>query len=65
VLTAAQYTPPNIEITGTLGGNIQYTVPSGVGGFWSVFNNTVGAFNLTFANAAGGFQIIPQGQRAS
>jgi hypothetical protein len=64
VLTATQYTPPNIEVSGTLGGNIQYTVPGGVGGFWSVFNNTTGAFNLVFASAAGGFQIIPQGQRA-
>ena len=39
-LTLAQYTPPNITITGTPAGVITYIVPSGVGGVWSVYNNT-------------------------
>ena len=39
-LTLAQYTPPNITITGTPSGVITYIVPAGVGGVWSVYNNT-------------------------
>jgi hypothetical protein len=39
-LTLAQYTPPNITITGTPAGVITYIVPAGVGGVWSVYNNT-------------------------
>jgi hypothetical protein len=62
-LTAAQYTPPNIEFTGTLGGHLTYVVPSPVGGFWSVWNNTSGAFELTFASGAGSAYNVPAGTR--
>ena len=62
-LTQAQYTPPNIEFTGTLGGHLTYVVPSPVGGFWSVFNNTSGAYELTFASGAGSAYNVPAGQR--
>jgi hypothetical protein len=62
-LTAAQYTPPNIEFTGTLGGHLTYVVPSPVGGFWSVWNHTSGAFELTFASGAGSAYNVPAGTR--
>ena len=53
-LTASQYRSPIIIITGLLTANVTYQVPAGVGGFWYVYNNTTGAFTVTFANAAGG-----------
>ena len=62
-LTAAQYTPPNIEFTGTLGGHLTYVVPDNVGGFWSVWNNTTGAFLLTFASGNGSAYNVPAGTR--
>lgn len=59
-LTLAQYRPPNIEFTGTLGANIAYQIPTGVGGMWSVNNATTGAFTLSFAIAAGNsLALIP------
>src|SRR6266704_224536 len=63
-LTLAQYQPPNIIFTGTLGANLVYALPTGVGGVWSVFNNTSGAFTLTFSSSGGGTSIVlTQGQR--
>ena len=53
-----------ISIAATLTANIIYSIPSGVGGVWSVFNNTTGAFTITFANAGGGATFaIPQGEK--
>jgi hypothetical protein len=63
VMNFAQITPPNIVFNGTMSANLTFNVPTGVGGFWSVFNNTGGAFTLTFGSAGGGSQVIPQGQR--
>jgi hypothetical protein len=56
-LSIAQYQPPLIHWTGPLSGNLIYVLPSGVGGFWCLFNNTTGAFTLSFASAGG--QVIP------
>jgi hypothetical protein len=64
VLSLAQYQPPNIIFTGVLGANLTYAVPTGVGGVWSVFNNTSGAFVLNFASSGGGFVALAQGQRS-
>lgn len=62
VLTLTQYTPPIIKITGTLTANVTYQMPSGVGGFWSIFNNSTGAFTVTFASLGGGTSLVlPQG----
>ena len=63
-LSATQYTPPNIVFSGTLGANLTYYVPTGVGGTWSVFNNTTGAFQLAFQSGNTSFIAVPQGQRA-
>lgn len=63
-LSLTQYLPPNIEFTGTVLGNFQWYIPAGVGGMWSVYNNTTGAFFLAFASSPVGSAInIPQGQR--
>src|SRR5271156_422089 len=63
-LTATQIVPPNIEFTGTLSNQIAYFVPPNTGGFWSVYNNTTGAFNLIFGYATvGDYFVIPAGQR--
>ena len=61
--TLPQYQPPNVVFTGTLGANLVYALPSGVGGIWSVFNNTSGAFTLTFGSGGGGLLTLPQGTR--
>jgi hypothetical protein len=59
-LTASEYQKLIIvfgtSITGqaTLTANITYTIPAGVGGNWIVYNNTTGAFTITFAQASGG-----------
>lgn len=64
-LTLSQYQPPNIIFTGTLSANLIYQIPSGVGGLWSVYNNTTGAFTLDINSAGGGDGVIlTQGQRA-
>lgn len=56
-LTVAQYRSPIIIISGTLTANITYQIPSGVGGFWYVYNNTTGAYTITLANAGGGTSL--------
>jgi hypothetical protein len=69
-LTAAEYQSAilvfgvSISTSAVLTANIIYSIPSGVGGTWNVFNNTTGAFTITFANAGGGTTFaIPQGER--
>ena len=58
--TTAQWQSPNIVIgtslTGvaTLTASINYQLPSGIGGIWSIYNNTTGAFTVTFSSAGGG-----------
>lgn len=53
-LTVSQYRSPIIIITGLLTANVTYEIPAGVGGFWYVYNNTTGAYTVTFSNAGGG-----------
>ena len=63
-LTLVQYTPPNIAVTGALSASVNYQLPSGVGGVWSVFNGTSNAFTITLSSAGGGTSVtIPQGYR--
>lgn len=65
-LTSTQYTPPIILITGTLSADVNYQLPSGVGGVWSIFNNTTGAHNVTFSSAGGGsVEVLLQGYTTS
>lgn len=52
-LTLTQYTPPNIEFGGTLTASLNYQIPTGVGGVWTINNATTGSFTLSFSIAAG------------
>ena len=61
-LTLTQYRPPNIEFTGTISGNLNYQIPTGIGGIWTVSNATTGAFTLSFSIAAGNSLVLPAGR---
>ncbi len=68
VLTTTQYQPQilvvgaSISATATLTANVNYQIPSGVGGVWTVYNNTSGAFTITISSGGGGTsQAITQG----
>jgi hypothetical protein len=64
-LSTAQYRTPIINCTGTLTGNVTYTIPSGVGGLWTVYNNTTASYTVTFSSGGGGSSVaISQGTRA-
>lgn len=58
VLTAAQYRPPFIAFSGTLTANVNYQLPSGVGGSWTITNAATGAFTITISSAGGGTTIL-------
>lgn len=68
-LTSAQYIPPIIYIgtsptgTATLTANVTYKFPSGVGGVWTVYNNTTGNYTISIATTSGSSNTIqiPQG----
>jgi hypothetical protein len=65
LLSLAQYQPPNIVFTGTLGEAMQWYFPQGVGGTWSIFNSTSGPYTLVLANDTPGRLVtVPQGTRA-
>jgi hypothetical protein len=58
-LSLAQYRPLILSITGTLAGNITYTIPSGIGGQWIVRNAaTGGSYTVTIASGGGGSYVI-------
>ena len=66
--TTAQWQPPNLIIgtsltaSATLTANVNYQLPSGIGGVWSIYNNTTGGYSITFSSAGGGYSVvIPQG----
>lgn len=61
-LTLSQYRPPNIEFTGTLAANLNYQIPTGIGGMWSISNATTGAFSLSFSIAAGNSLTLAPGR---
>jgi hypothetical protein len=63
-LSAAQYQSLYFIVTGTLTANVTYSLPSGVGGQWVVYNGSSGSFTVTFASAGGGTSYaVPQGIR--
>lgn len=59
-LTFTQYRPRNIVISGLLTANVNYQLPTGIGGQWTIYNNTTGAFTLTFSSAGGGTSVLLQ-----
>jgi hypothetical protein len=63
-LSLSQYQPLNVEFNGALSANVGYFIPTGVGGIWSVWNNTTpsaGAL-LAFFIAAGNSILLPAGR---
>lgn len=62
-LTLTQYRPINIEWTGTLSGNLNYQIPTGVGGIWTLSNATTGSFSLSFSIAGGNTISLQAGGR--
>lgn len=56
-LTITQYRPPIIAVQGTLTANVNYQIPSGKGGVWTVRNATTGAFTVTFSSGGGGTSV--------
>jgi len=63
VLTASEYQAPILVIgtsisgTATLTANVTYQIPSGVGGIWTVYNNTTGSFTVTISSGGGGTSL--------
>ena len=62
-LTLTQYRPINIEWTGVLSGNLNYQLPTGVGGLWTLSNATTGSFSLSFSIAGGNTISLQAGGR--
>lgn len=63
-LTATQYRPPQLIISGTLTANVRFLVPASVGGQWTVTNSATGSalLSITIASAAGGSNVtLPSG----
>jgi microcystin-dependent protein len=62
-MVLSQYQPMSIIFTGVLSANLDYALPSSVGGTWAVYNNTTGAFTLTMTTPAGSSLsvVIPSG----
>ena len=56
-LTEAQYRPPMIAIAGLLTANVNYQIPAGIGGMWTIYNNTTGDFSVIFSSAGGGTSV--------
>jgi microcystin-dependent protein len=60
-LSAAQYEPLFLSITGAISAPVTYTIPSGVGGQWIVYNGTTdasgGPHAITIASGGGGTSV--------
>lgn len=56
------YIPLFIKVTGAVSANVTYTIPSGVGGQWIIYNTTTdattGPWTVTFASAGGGAAVV-------
>ena len=66
-LTKSQSQALRIVLTGAISANITIYFPAGIGGEWLVFNNTTGAYTVTFKTATGGSVgiITPQTYRSA
>lgn len=56
-LTTDQCRPLSIIISGTPSGPVTYRIPLGVGGQWTITNNTPGTYALYFISLSGGSAI--------
>lgn len=65
-LTSTQYRPRLFVFSGLLTANVNYQLPTGKGGQWSLLNSTTGSFTVTFSSAGGGTTLLlPQGKRTN
>jgi len=53
-LSLSQYRNLILHVTGSIGASVTYTVPTGVGGMWIVYNNTTGGQDIILASGGGG-----------
>jgi hypothetical protein len=62
VLDTYSYIPLVINVTGAISASVTYTIPSGVGGQWIVYNTTTdgtgGPWTVTFASGGGGLSLV-------
>jgi hypothetical protein len=61
-LTLSQYQPIDIVFTGALSANLNYQIPAGVGGIWTINNATSGSFTLQFSIASGNVLNLAPGR---
>ena len=63
-LSASQYRSLIILVSGAMAASAVYTVPSGVGGQWVVYNTTTdssgGPWTITFLSGGGGSVVVPR-----
>jgi hypothetical protein len=61
-LSAAQYRSLFINISGAISAGVTYTIPSGVGGQWIVYNSTTdasgGPWTITIVSGGGGTSVV-------
>lgn len=61
-LTSTQYRSLFLGISGAISAAVTYTIPSGVGGQWVVYNSTTdssgGPWGITIASAGGGTSVV-------
>ena len=61
-LTATQYRSLFLNISGAISADVTYTIPSGVGGQWIVYNSTTdatgGPWTITIASGGGGTSVV-------
>ena len=57
-LSISEYRPPVIVVSGVLTASVNFQLPSGKGGTWTFYNNTTGAFSVTFSSAGGGTSVV-------
>jgi hypothetical protein len=67
-LTSTQYRSLVLSISGAMSASVTYTIPSGKGGQWIVYNNTTdasgGPWSVTIASGGGGTSYtVTRGQR--
>lgn len=62
VLTATQYRSLILSISGAISANVTYTIPSGKGGQWIIYNSTTdattGPWTVTIASGGGGTSVV-------
>ena len=61
-LTSTQYRSLFLNISGAISAAVTYTIPSGVGGQWIVYNSTTdssgGPWSITISSAGGGTSVV-------